>query len=242
MTEDETAQRGARRIEAAYARRGGSGRYAPTNPAHRFMIQDRERRVLSRLAREGWEALGGYEILEVGCGRGDNLLDLIRWGAHPGRLHGVDLLEERLEAARCRLPGSVDLQHADAAALPWASSSFDLVLQSTVFTSILETDLKRRVATEMLRVLRSQGAILWYDFAVDNPRNPDVSGVPVSEIRNLFPSCSVKAERVTLAPPLTRFFAPWSWIACATLQLVPFLRTHRLAWITPMEESRASGS
>ena len=48
------------------------------------------------------------------------------------------------------------------------------------------------------------GGVLWYDFTVDNPRNPDVRGVPVARIRELFPEARVQHQRVTLAPPLAR--------------------------------------
>jgi UDP-N-acetylglucosamine 2-epimerase len=37
--------------------------------------------------------------------------------------------------------------------------------------------LKRRIAFEMLRVLKKKGLIVWYDFLVSNPRNPVVRGL-----------------------------------------------------------------
>jgi hypothetical protein len=66
---------------------------------------------------------------------------------------------------------------------PYADSSFDLVLQSTVFTSILSSDIRKRVALEMIRVTRRGGAILWYDYFRNNPRNPDVRSVTATETR-----------------------------------------------------------
>jgi hypothetical protein len=46
--------------------------------------------------------------------------------------------------------------------------------------------------------------VLWYDFTYNNPRNPDVRGVPLARVRQLFPQSRVTARRVTLAPPLAR--------------------------------------
>ena len=46
--------------------------------------------------------------------------------------------------------------------------------------------------------------MLWYDFTVDNPRNPDVRGVPLARLRALFPQGRMRYRRVTLAPPLAR--------------------------------------
>jgi len=106
-----------------------------------------------------------------------------------------------------------------------------MVIQSTVFTSILEAGMKQQIASEMLRVLKPEGFILWYDFLVNNPRNPDVRGVPRMEIQSLFPGCDVRLKRITLAPPLTRRVAPYSWLVCYLLSKVPFLCTHYLGVI-----------
>jgi hypothetical protein len=50
-------------------------------------------------------------------------------------------------------------------------------MQFTVFTSILDKDMKRNIAAEMLRVLKPKGVIIWYDYFVNNPKNSDVRGV-----------------------------------------------------------------
>jgi len=66
---------------------------------------------------------------------------------------------------------------------------------------------------------------------VNNPRNPDVRGVPVARIRQLFPHGQVRAQRLTLAPPLGRAVArvnPGLW---SLLNTLPWLRTHVLAWV-----------
>jgi hypothetical protein len=38
---------------------------------------------------------------------------------------------------------------------------------------------------EMARVLAANGVIVWYDFSVNNPRNPHVRGVKLTEILEL---------------------------------------------------------
>jgi len=54
--------------------------------------------------------------------------------------------------------------------------------QFTVFTSILDISMKQSIAGEMLRVLKPDGIILWYDYYRNNPMNPDVRGVKKREI------------------------------------------------------------
>ncbi|MFS9605942.1 methyltransferase domain-containing protein, partial [Klebsiella pneumoniae] len=75
---------------------------------------------------------------EVGCGAGGNLLDLLRLGLRPEHLTGIELLPERLAAARAALPERVRLLAGDASQADVAPASQDLVLQSTVFSSILD--------------------------------------------------------------------------------------------------------
>jgi hypothetical protein len=83
----------------------------------------------------------------------------------------------------------------------------------------------------MWRWIKPGGGVLWYDFAIDNPRNADVRGVPMRRIRALFPQAKLLARRVTLAPPLARALARVHPGLVHPLALcLPFLRTHRLVW------------
>ena len=166
------------RIREAYAKRqGGDVRYSWFSPGHLFMIQERERRVLPLLKRHDFAPLDGKRILEVGCGAGYWLREFIKWGARPEDLTGVELLPDRVANAEKLCPKTVTLQCGSATELRFPHGAFDLVLQSTVFTSVLDSRVERRIASEMLRGVKKQGLILWYDFLVNNPRNPDVRGL-----------------------------------------------------------------
>jgi SAM-dependent methyltransferase len=219
MTElDQIAQR--------YARRDAGDRYSLLRPEVWQMWQERQRELLKLLAaRPGRPA--DWQATEVGCGAGGNLLDLLRLGLLPAHLTGIELLPERLIAARAGLPEGVRLLAGDAAVADVTPASQDLVLQSTVFSSILDDVLQQRVADAMWTWLKPGGAVVWYDFTINNPRNPDVRGVPIKRVRELFPQGHFTARRVTLAPPLARALPS----AYALFNLVPWLRTHRLVLI-----------
>jgi SAM-dependent methyltransferase len=220
------------RIQAVYAKRSGhDARYARFNLAHMFIAQERERRLLLLLTRHAFMPLQTKKILEIGCGTGHWLREFIIWGARPEHIIGVELLAERVAEARQLLPEAVSIQCINAAGLPFSTASFDLVLQSMVFTSVLDPDMKQQMASEMLRVVKENGLILWYDYHVNNPRNPDVQGVKRREIQRLFSHCRIELQRITLAPPLARLIAPYSWLACDLLTRIPFLRTHYLGVI-----------
>ena len=122
---------------------------------------------------------------EVGCGTGYWLREFIKWGAQPEHIVGVDLLSDRVTEAKKLCPETVQVQCGSAAALAFPSATFDLVLQSTVFTSVLDASMKQQMAAEMLRVVKSDGLILWYDYHVNNPWNADVRGIKRQEIAQL---------------------------------------------------------
>jgi ubiquinone/menaquinone biosynthesis C-methylase UbiE len=125
----------------------------------------------------------------------------------------------------------MQIRQADAAKLELPDEGFDLVMQSTVFTSVLDTNVKRQMASEMCRVVKSDGLILWYDYHMDNPRNADVKGVNRREIDGLFPQCEIHLRRITLAPPVARFLAPYCYSMCRVLSKIPWLCTHYIGVI-----------
>jgi ubiquinone/menaquinone biosynthesis C-methylase UbiE len=219
-------------IKEKYARRKSRDeRYSWFNSGHVFMVQERERQFLELLKRAGVNSLEDKRILEIGCGQGFWLREFIKWGARPENITGVDLLKERVEEAVHLTAADISVVCGSGAALGFPDETFDLVLQSTVFTSIQNRTLKLQVAAEMVRVLRPMGLIFWYDFRLDNPRNRDVTGVPKKEVVKLFRGCQVEMHAITLAPPLARCLAPWSWLCCHVLGQIPLLCTHYLGII-----------
>jgi ubiquinone/menaquinone biosynthesis C-methylase UbiE len=229
---NESLQTEEARIRAAYARRHGDEvLYSWFSPGNLFMAQERERQMLTLLKRHGFGTLKTTEILEVGCGDGYWLREFIKWGARPENIIGIDLLPGLVAEAKRLCPSAVQIRCDSAAKLAFPDAAFDLVLQSTVFTSILDSDMKQRVASEMIRVVKKDGLIVWYDYHVNNPWNPDVRGVKRREIDRLFPGCRIKLQRTTLAPPLVRLLAPYSWMVSYLLAKCPFLCTHYLGLI-----------
>ncbi len=222
------------RIRAEYERRGREipdDFYATDRPANLFLRQGQERALVRLLNRHGLVPLRGRRLLDVGAGTGQWLSLFESHGMARADLAGIDLDPGRVAECRARLPG-LDARVGDAAAMPWPDASFDLVSQFTVFTSVLDGDLKRRIAAEMVRVLRPGGRVIWYDFAVDNPKNRSVRGVGRRELAALFPGCAIAAERATLAPPLARRLVPRSWPVAALLEELRVFNTHWMALIT----------
>jgi ubiquinone/menaquinone biosynthesis C-methylase UbiE len=219
------------RIKSVYAKRQGTFRYSWFNQAHAFRFQELERDILAVLRATDFEHLQEKRILEIGCGQGQWLRQFIKWGACPEHVTGIDILQDRVTQARQLSPPAMQIYCGNATRLPFNAAGFDLVVQFTVFSSILDVTVKEMVAHEMLRVLKEKGLILWYDFLLNNPSNPDVRGIRKREIVHLFPDCHIDFHRVSLAPPLCRLLAPYTWLGCYALERIRLFNTHYLAVI-----------
>jgi SAM-dependent methyltransferase len=104
--------------------------------------------ALARLPRAGRAPL----ILDAGCGTGNNLLHLARFG----RPVGVDLSEDALRFCRSR---GVTVARAELLALPFPADRFDCVTSlDVIYHRWVEDD--AAAVREMARVLRPGGLLL----------------------------------------------------------------------------------
>ena len=96
-------------------------------------------------------------VLDVGCGPG---VDVGALAASAGRVVGVDLDADLLAAARADAAGNVVLLRADAAALPFASGSFDAVRSERMLQHVPDP---AAVIAELARVTRTGGRVVLID-------------------------------------------------------------------------------
>jgi ubiquinone/menaquinone biosynthesis C-methylase UbiE len=182
------------------------------------------------LKENGLLDLKSMNLLEIGCGTGTVLDEYYQKGINPTALFGIDLLYDSLIDAQKKLL-SANIYNADGQELPFRQESFTLVLQYTAFSSVLDPIIKKKMATEMLRVLKPRGKIIWYDFWW-NPTNRQTRGIKLKEIRKLFPNCAYAFKKITLAPPIARRFVPISLGIARFLESLKIFNSHYLVVIT----------
>lgn len=184
-------------------------------------------KVYGSIIKAWFPDLQKIRLLEIGAGTGYNMKFFHSLGIPFHSLYANELIDERCDIINKEYPG-FRLLRGDALTLK-ADTKFEIVFQSTVFTSILLSDLKKRLAGKMWDMLKAGGIILWYDFVYNNPRNKDVRGVPPGEIRRLFPlAAEIRFTKVTLAPPIGRRVGRLYKVINF---MFPFLRTHVIAEI-----------
>lgn len=192
-------------------------------------IEAERSRVLSELlGATALVPLQGKRILDVGCGFGRQLEELVAGGADAELCVGIDALEDRVARARREHP-QIRFLVADARKLPFADAGFDVVLANLVFGSILDDDGATAVANEILRVLKPMGAIIWWENRYPTPGNPNVRGYRLARIRGLFPGAEVDARRTTLLPPIARRLGRAAPRLYPILSRIPILQGRYLA-------------
>lgn len=207
------------------------------NEGNLFIFQEREYNFIKLLKKCGIYDLRESRVLDVGCGSGLELNNLIKFGAIPKNLFGIDIRHEAIFRAKATNP-DINYIIADARYSPFKNSVFDLVLQYTLFTSVLEEDFKKEIAREILRVLKISSLIIWYDFFLKRPFKKGVKSIGKKEIKKLFGDCNYYFYRITFIPPLARFLCPISHFLCCFFELLKLFNTHYLVGIKKNEKNK----
>lgn len=120
---------------------------------------------------ELWQRVPPGRVLELGAGTGKNIAHYPRSAEVTATDISARMLGRADRRAR-RLGRSVDLQIADAQALPFPDASFDAVVATFVFCSIPEPT---RALAEARRVLREGGRLLLLEHVLS--RRPLLRGI-----------------------------------------------------------------
>lgn len=132
--------------------------------AEQLEVLYQTRDVLRRraLIREALDPQPGERILDVGCGPGFYVAELLEEVGESGSVVGLDASAAMLQLARRRCAGrdNVDFAEADAAGLPVADAEFDAALSVQVMEYVPDVG---PALAELKRALRPGGRLVIWD-------------------------------------------------------------------------------
>jgi ubiquinone/menaquinone biosynthesis C-methylase UbiE len=114
------------------------------------------------LVHEALAAAPGERVLDVGCGPGFYVAELLERVGPEGSVAGVDLSQPMLALAahRAGAGANVELKEGGATALPFEDESFDAAVSVQVLEYVADVDL---AIAEIHRVLRPGGRVVIWD-------------------------------------------------------------------------------
>jgi ubiquinone/menaquinone biosynthesis C-methylase UbiE len=125
-------------------------------------IRSSKQLMLERMALKPGEA-----VLEVGCGPGSDILELVEVVGPAGRLVGLDASEVMIAEARRRADASrapVTFEIGDVHTLPFPDGIFDVCRAARLLEHVPDAG---PALAEMARVTRTGGRIVVFDFDWD---------------------------------------------------------------------------
>lgn len=123
-------------------------------------VQTPERRTSYEVLAQAAAAAGGARVLDVGCGNGYLMRDLIEAFPEKTVFSGIDLCEAEIELGRERFASEprVHLMKARAEALPFGDSTFDIAVSHQALNFIIDVG---PVFAEIFRTLRPGGTFVF---------------------------------------------------------------------------------
>lgn len=194
----------------AYYAKGGSDRNdLRGNPEVLFQVLGLERSFI-QASRAILNETGNAKVLDVGCGGGGDLFQLLRIGYRAENITGIEVQADRLESARKLYP-AIRFIHGDASKTDFSEGEFDLVFESTMFATLPDDKVREGIAAEMLRVCKSGGYLLLLDWRTHKPGDPNYKALTRREVKKLF-RVGADTEIVgvypgALVPPVGRFLS-----------------------------------
>jgi ubiquinone/menaquinone biosynthesis C-methylase UbiE len=151
-------------------------------------------------------------VLDVGCGIGCDIYELIRLHYSPAKITGIDILPDRIQEAR-RLWPQIRFVLGDASRMEFADDTFDLIFESTMFATLPDDVLSAGIAQEMVRVCRPGGYLILVDWWTPKPGDPTYKALTRRRLARLFAlgrdTDLVRTCRGALVPPLGRSLSKW---------------------------------
>ncbi len=197
------------------------------NEGNRIINKERREAAL-QLLKSFSVSLHEKKILDVGCAGGDSIRLIKTLGGTEKNIVGIDIRKKRLNETKSFFRDATFFL-MDARKLEFSDNTFDYVNLFTVLSSVLDNNNRKIISKEVMRILKPNGYVLYYDLRYNNPRNRYVKAVTKKDINKLFPSTIINMQLITLFPPLVRKIGKNVNYFYPKLSKLNFLNTHYIA-------------
>lgn len=202
-------------------------------PLTLLMLQSRERKMIQYLNTTDLD-LSQIQLLDIGCGNGNEMRRFVSYGANPSNCFGIDLVPERITEAK-QISPNMNFICQNAQKTNFENCQFDLITQFTCFSSILDPTMKENIAKEMHRILKPGGYILWYDMGEKLVRE-HYRGISTSEIKQLFPNYRFTFEKITLNMRLSKILIAIHPLLAGLLESLKWWNQNYIGLLTKEKE------
>lgn len=115
----------------------------------------------------------GNIILDLGCGNGDEVIEISKLTGTEGKVIGIDVNEQAIKVALTKVPSgttNVEFVHQNGEKIPFKDNFFDSVRADRVFQHLIHPAI---VLREMIRVTKPNGLITiidpdWDSLTIDS--------------------------------------------------------------------------
>ncbi len=146
----------------------------------------------------------GKKVLEVGCGPGGNLEEIIK--CKPSELTGVDISKEMVNLATKNIIGTaITIIKIDGEKLPFETKSMDIVLTATVLQHNTNEQMLDALVAEICRVSGSQ-VVIFERIEIKRKGIDSCEGRPVSFYKELFTKNNFEMVNVKYLPISTSYY------------------------------------
>jgi SAM-dependent methyltransferase/glycosyltransferase involved in cell wall biosynthesis len=196
------------------------------NPGVLFQTLAMEASVVRALGSRDHDPQTAH-VLDVGCGGGGDIYQLLRVGYAPALITGIEIQAERLDGAKKLYP-HIRWMDGDATQMAFETGSYDLVFESTMFATLPDDLVRSAIASEMVRVCRPGGYLVLVDWRTPKPGDSNYKALAQRELRKLFAigrdTALAGVFKGALVPPVGRFLSKYaSWLYFPVAKLFPFL-------------------
>lgn len=199
-------------------------KWSEKNIGNQISIKDRNSKVKDLFIKNNLD-IKNAKILDLGCASGNFINSLLNIGIRKKNITGIDIRKNSIKNAKKRFP-EIRFELMDARKLEYSDNTFDCIIIFTLFSSVLKSLDRKKIAEEAKRVLKPTGLIIYYDVRMNNPFNKNIIGMNKKELSRIFYDMKFVCARITLIPPIARNLGIATSMLYPILCKLPFLNSH----------------